>query len=69
MLFSSHVLSEGQSASATGWPVVRAGRLVANEDVATLLARRKRRVELQFAGDPPDLSSVRHLGDRGRRRG
>jgi ABC-type multidrug transport system ATPase subunit len=39
--------------------VVRAGRLVANEDVATLLARRKRRVELQFAGDPPDLSTVR----------
>ena len=56
VLFSSHVLSEVERV-CDRVAVVRAGRLVANEDVATLLARRKRRVELQFAGDPPDLSA------------
>ncbi len=60
VLFSSHVLSEVERV-CDRVAVVRAGRLVANEDVATLLARRKRRVELQFAGDPPDLSSVRGI--------
>jgi ABC-2 type transport system ATP-binding protein len=60
VLFSSHVLSEVERV-CDRVAVVRAGRLVANEDVATLLARRKRRVELQFAGDPPDLSTVRGI--------
>ena len=57
VLFSSHVLSEVERV-CDRVAVVRAGRLVANEDVATLLARRKRRVELQFEGDPPDLADV-----------
>ncbi len=57
VLFSSHVLSEVERV-CDRVAVVRAGRLVANEDVAALLARRKRRVELQFEGDPPDLAAV-----------
>jgi ABC-2 type transport system ATP-binding protein len=60
VLFSSHVLSEVERV-CDRVAVVRAGRLVANEDVGTLLARRKRRVELQFEGDPPDLSAVRGI--------
>ena len=64
VLFWSHVLSEVERV-CDRVAVVRAGRLVANEDVATLLARRKRRVEMQFAGDPPDLAAVpRRLRDR-----
>ena len=64
VLFSSHVLSEVERV-CDRVAVVRAGRLVANEDVATLLARRKRRVELQFEGDPPDLAArPRRVGDR-----
>ena len=57
MLFSSHVLSEVERV-CDRVAVVRSGRLVANDDVATLLARRKRRVEIQFEGDPPDLAAV-----------
>jgi ABC-2 type transport system ATP-binding protein len=57
VLFSSHVLSEVERV-CDRVAVVRAGRLVANEDVAALLARRKRRVELQFEGEPPDLAAV-----------
>ena len=57
VLFSSHVLSEVERV-CDRVAVVRAGRLVANEDVAALLARRKRRVELQFEGEPPDLTNV-----------
>ncbi len=57
VLFSSHVLSEVERV-CDRVAVVRSGRLVANEDIASLLARRKRRVEIQFAGDPPDLAAV-----------
>ena len=66
VLFSSHVLSEVERV-CDRVAVVRAGRLVANEDVAMLLARRKRRVELQFDGDPPDLAGVPGVGGRRRR--
>ena len=52
VLFSSHVLSEVERV-CDRVAVVRSGRLVANDDVATLLARRKRRVEVQFEGDAP----------------
>ena len=38
--------------------IIRAGRLVALEDVAALLARRKRHVELRFRGPAPELSAV-----------
>ncbi len=57
VLLSSHVLSEVERV-CDRVAVVRSGRLVANEDVATLLARRKRHVELLFAGEPPDLIGV-----------
>jgi ABC-2 type transport system ATP-binding protein len=57
VLFSSHVLSEVERV-CDRVAVVRSGRLVANDDVATLLARRKRRVEIQFEGQPPDLAGV-----------
>ena len=49
---------------------MRHGRLVALEDVGSLLERRKRNVELRFEGDPPRLdqlvgvSEVRVVGDR-----
>ena len=38
--------------------IIRAGRLVALEDVAALLARRKRHVELRVRGPLPDLAAV-----------
>ena len=60
VLFSSHVLSEVERV-CDRVAVVRAGQLVANEDVGALLARRKRRVELQFQGDPPDLTEVANV--------
>jgi hypothetical protein len=50
--------------------IVRHGRLVALEDVGSLIARRKRNVELRFEGDTPVLdglagvSDVRIVGDR-----
>ena len=54
---SSHVLSEVERV-CDRVAIVRAGRLVALEDVATLLRRRKRRVEIRFDGPAPDLSGV-----------
>ena len=38
--------------------IVRRGRLVALEDVPTLLARRKRNVEMRLDGPPPALDGV-----------
>jgi len=57
VFFSSHVLSEVERV-CDRVAVVREGRLVAVEDVATLLARRRRRVELRLAGPAPDLRGV-----------
>jgi ABC-2 type transport system ATP-binding protein len=57
IFFSSHVLSEVERV-CDRVAVVRAGRLVALEDVGTLLARRRRRVELRLAGPGPDLATV-----------
>jgi len=68
IFFSSHVLSEVERV-CDRVAIVRRGRLVALEDVASLLERRKRNVELRVAGDPPRLdgipgvSSVRVLPD------
>ena len=69
VFFSSHVLSEVERV-CDRVAIVRAGQLVANEDVGALLARRKRRVELQFEGDRagPPARARRHRGRRGRRR-
>jgi beta-exotoxin I transport system ATP-binding protein len=69
IFFSSHILSEVERI-CDRVAIVRHGRLVALEDVGSLLARRKRNVELRFEGDAPALerlqgvSDVRIVGDR-----
>ena len=68
IFFSSHILSEVERI-CDRVAIVRHGRLVALEDVGSLLARRKRNVELRFEGDAPVLdrllgvSDVRIVGD------
>jgi ABC-2 type transport system ATP-binding protein len=62
IFFSSHVLSEVERI-CDRVAIVRHGRLVALEDVASLLARRKRQVELRFEGDPPMLEYVPGVSD------
>ncbi len=57
IFFSSHILSEVERV-CDRVAIIRAGRLVALEDVGALLARRKRRVELRSTGALPDLSAV-----------
>src|SRR5436190_20743237 len=52
IFFSSHVLSEVERV-CDRVAIVRAGRLVALEDVGTLLARRRRHVELRVEGPAP----------------
>jgi len=58
IFFSSHVLSEVERV-CDRVAIVRQGRLVALQDVASLLAHRKRNVEMRLAGPAPDLSRVR----------
>ena len=53
IFFSSHVLSEVERV-CDRVAIVRQGRLVALEDVPSLLARRKRNVEIRLAGPAPD---------------
>ncbi len=57
VFFSSHVLSEVERV-CDRVAIVRAGRLVALEDVAALVARRRRSVTARLAGTPPDLTGV-----------
>ncbi|HEX5825127.1 MAG TPA: ABC transporter ATP-binding protein [Candidatus Limnocylindrales bacterium] len=57
IFFSSHILSEVERV-CDRVAIVRRGRLVALEDVARLLERRKRNVELRVDGDPPRLEAV-----------
>ena len=57
VFFSSHVLSEVERV-CDRVAVVRAGRLVALEDVAALRARHRRRVELRVEGPLPELDGV-----------
>ena len=57
IFFSSHVLSEVERV-CDRVAIVRAGRLVALEEVPALLARRKRNVELRLAGPAPSLEGV-----------
>lgn len=61
IFFSSHVLSEVERV-CDRVAVVRAGRLVALEDIDGLLARRRRRVEIRFDGAVPDLAGVAGVG-------
>jgi ABC-2 type transport system ATP-binding protein len=57
IFFSSHVLSEVER-MCDRVAIIRAGELVALEDVAGLLARRRRRVEMRLAGEPPVLDGI-----------
>jgi ABC-2 type transport system ATP-binding protein len=57
IFFSSHVLSEVERV-CDRVAIVRAGRLVALEDMAGLLARRKRNIMLRFTGSPPTLETL-----------
>ena len=54
---SSHVLSEVERV-CDRVAIVRQGKLVAVEETAALLARRKRNVQIRFAGAPPRLDLV-----------
>jgi ABC-2 type transport system ATP-binding protein len=62
VFFSSHVLSEVERV-CDRVAIVRAGELVATEDVAELRAQRRRRVELRFDGPAPDLAGVAGIAD------
>src|SRR5687767_7271526 len=57
IFFSSHVLSEVERV-CDRVAIVRAGRLVALEETAALLARRKRNVQMRFSGAAPLLDRV-----------
>ena len=57
IFFSSHVLSEVERV-CDRVAIVRHGRLVALQDVSSLLAHRKRNVEMRLAGPAPALADV-----------
>jgi len=62
IFFSSHVLSEVERV-CDRVAIVRRGRLVALEDIGSLLSRRKRNVEMRVSGAPPDLVAVAGVSD------
>jgi ABC-2 type transport system ATP-binding protein len=62
IFFSSHILSEVERV-CDRVAIVRHGRLVALEDIPTLLARRKRNVEIRLDGPPPALEGVPGVSD------
>jgi ABC-2 type transport system ATP-binding protein len=62
IFFSSHILSEVERI-CDRVAIVRRGRLVALEDVGSLLERRKRNVELRFEGDAPRLDQLVGVSD------
>ena len=62
IFFSSHILSEVERV-CDRVAIVRHGRLVALEDIPTLLARRKRNVEMRLDGPPPALDGVAGVSD------
>lgn len=62
VFFSSHVLSEVERV-CDRVAIIRKGELVALSDVAELLARRRRRVEMRFDGAPPELAGVPGVSD------
>jgi ABC-2 type transport system ATP-binding protein len=57
IFFSSHVLSEVERV-CDRVAIIRRGRLVAVEEIAALLARHKRNVEMRLHGMPPRLDGV-----------
>ncbi len=62
IFFSSHILSEVERV-CDRVAIVRRGELVAVTDIAELLGRRRRRVELRFSGAPPQLEAVAGVSD------
>lgn len=62
IFFSSHVLSEVERV-CDRVAIIRRGHLVALEEVASLLARRQRNVELRVEGPAPDLTDVTGVSD------
>jgi len=57
VFLSSHVLSEVERV-CDRVAIVRHGRLVALEEIGTLLARRRRTVEMRLDGPPPSLAGI-----------
>src|SRR6185436_14755039 len=57
IFFSSHVLSEVQRV-CDRVAIIRSGRLVLVEEVASLLARQRRNVSMRVDGAPPRLEAV-----------
>ncbi len=57
VFFSSHVLSEVERV-CDRVAIIRGGQLVAQASVGTLLAHRRRHVEMRFEGLPPRLEGV-----------
>lgn len=57
IFFSSHVLSEVERV-CTRVAIVRAGKLVALQEVDALLSQRRRHVEMRLTGAPPLLQGV-----------
>ncbi|MFV2063122.1 MAG: ABC transporter ATP-binding protein [Chloroflexota bacterium] len=62
IFFSSHILSEVERV-CDRVAIVRKGELVALNDVAALLQRRQRRVEMRLDGPAPDLDGVSGISD------
>src|SRR6187431_2886174 len=62
IFFSSHVLYEVERV-CDRVVIVRQGRLVALEDIPSLLARRKRNVEIRLSGPAPALDGVPGVSD------
>ena len=62
VFFSSHVLSEVERV-CDRVAIIRRGRLMAVHDVRELLARRRRRVSIQWRGAAPDPSTLPGLTD------
>jgi ABC-2 type transport system ATP-binding protein len=62
IFFSSHILSEVERV-CDRVAIIRAGHLMALQNVEELLARRKRKVQLRWRGTAPDLSGVPGIAD------
>ena len=62
VFFSSHILSEVERV-CDRVAIIRKGALVALSDVAALLARRRRHVEIRFEGPPPAMAGVPGVSD------
>jgi ABC-2 type transport system ATP-binding protein len=62
VFLSSHILSEVERV-CDRVAIVRRGRLVALEEIGTLLARRRRTVEMRLDGPPPPIAGIPGVTD------